>query len=35
MEEGGETDNSLFGLCFSAVGEDVLRNDLMEHIALP
>ena len=32
MEEGGEMDNSLFGLYYSAVGEDVLCDDLMENI---
>lgn len=32
MEEGGEMDNSLFGLYHSTVGEDVLGNDLMENV---
>ena len=32
MEEGGEYDNALFGLYYSAVGEDVNKNDLMENI---
>lgn len=34
MEEGGDTDNSLFGLCFSTVGPDAEKNDLMENILL-
>jgi len=34
MEEGGENDNTLFGLYFTCVGEDAARNDIMEHIAL-
>lgn len=33
MEEGGQNDNSLFGLYFTAVGPDENGNDLMEHIA--
>lgn len=32
IEEGGRTDNTRFGLFFSAVGEDTEKNDLMEHI---
>lgn len=32
MEEGGENDNSLFGLYFTTVGEDVAGDDLMENI---
>lgn len=34
MEEGGDMDNSLFGLCYSTVGSDVEKNDLMENINL-
>ena len=34
MTDGGEKDNSLFGLYFTAVGDDVAGNDLMEHIDL-
>ena len=32
MEEGGENDNSLFGLYYTNVGEDVHGNDFMENI---
>ena len=32
MEEGGQYDNALFGLYYTAVGEDVNKNDLMENI---
>ena len=32
MKEGGETDNSLFGLFYSSVGLDVEKNDMFEHI---
>ena len=32
MEDGGENDNSLFGLYDTTVGEDVLGNDFMENI---
>ena len=32
VEDGGKYDNSLFGLTYSAVGEDVRRNDLFENI---
>ena len=32
MEEGGKTDNTLFGLYFTTVGPDEAGNDLMEHI---
>lgn len=32
MEDGGENDNALFGLYFTAVGEDVNKDDLMENI---
>ncbi len=32
MEDGGETDNSLFGLWFTAVGPDERGDDLFEHI---
>lgn len=31
--DGGQYDNSLFGLTYSTVGEDVQRNDLFENIA--
>ena len=31
-EDGGKYDNSLFGLSFSNVGEDVEKNDFFEHI---
>ncbi len=34
MEEGGAYDNALFGLYYSAVGEDVRRDDFMENIAI-
>lgn len=32
MEEGGPYDNELFGLYYTAVGEDVMKNDFMENI---
>lgn len=32
MEEGGDNDNTLFGLYATTVGPDVLGNDLMENI---
>lgn len=32
MTEGGSTDNTLFGLYFTAVGPDEAGDDLMEHI---
>ncbi len=32
MEDGGENDNSLFGLYETTVGEDVLGNDFMENL---
>lgn len=32
MTEGGATDNTRFGLVFTAVGPDEAGNDLMEHI---
>ena len=32
VEDGGKYDNSLFGLTYSVVGDDVLRNDLFENI---
>lgn len=34
MEEGGPNDNSLFGLYFTCVGEDIGGGDLMENIHL-
>jgi len=34
MEEGGENDNSLFGLYHSTVGEDENHDDFMENIPL-
>ncbi len=34
MEDGGQYDNALFGLFFTAVGEDVNQDDLMENIPL-
>ena len=34
VEDWGPYDNSLFGLAFSAVGEDVVKNDFMENIDL-
>ncbi len=33
MQEGGPYDNSLFGLYHTAVGQDVRKNDLFEHIS--
>ncbi len=32
VEDGGQYDNSLFGLAFSTVGEDVRHDDLFENI---
>lgn len=32
LEEGGENDNSLFGLYFTTVGEDIHGDDFMENI---
>ncbi len=32
VEDGGKWDNSLFGLYYTAVGQDVEKNDLFEHI---
>ncbi len=32
VQDDGPYDNSLFGLFFSTVGEDVLRNDFLEHL---
>lgn len=32
VEDGGKWDNSLFGLYFTAVGPDLEKNDLFEHI---
>lgn len=32
MTEGGDMDNALFGLYYTAVGPDEAGNDLMEHI---
>lgn len=32
LEEGGDNDNSLFGLYFTTVGEDIHGDDLMENI---
>lgn len=32
MEEGGACDNTLFGLCLTAVGPDEAGDDLFEHI---
>ncbi len=34
MEDGGECDNSRFGLWFTAVGKDEAGDDLFEHIKL-
>ena len=34
MEDGGRMDNALFGLYYSAVGDDETRTDLMEHIEI-
>ena len=33
MKDGGETDCSLFGLFYTAVGPDVEKNDMFEHIS--
>lgn len=35
VQDFGPYDNSLFGLAFSAVGEDVAKNDFLENIPLP
>lgn len=32
VEDGGENDNSLFGLYFTCVGPDEAKNDFLEHI---
>lgn len=32
VNDGGKYDNSLFGLTYSTVGEDVAKDDLFEHI---
>lgn len=32
VEDGGEWDNSLFGLYRTSVGVDEMKNDLFEHI---
>ena len=32
VEDGGKYDNSLFGLTYSVVGDDVLHNDLFENV---
>ena len=34
MEDGGEMDNSVFGLYFTAVGPDERGDDLFEHISV-
>lgn len=35
VESGGPYDNSVFGLAFSTVGDDTMKNDLLENISAP